>query len=218
MRNRVTGVRVARRGVFFAIAAALFFVSASRAAVPYIADIIGSQGIERSAVRGRSENGDLRLLGTFKIFNPDTVPFYLWVSFENGGKFTHSRSGGRLPAIRLVDMELRYRDAMHRPIVKAFPGAAGEVAAAPAPRRAALGTSGGGRFGKKKPHITQTGEEAPAGRRWRGDAVEIAFWREDAQPYYEMELWGVLYEPDVSEANVPGSYVENIKFEIEAAR
>jgi len=33
-----------------------------------------------------------------------------------------------------------------------------------------------------------------------------------------MELWGVLYAPDVREAVVAGRYVENINFEIEIAR
>jgi hypothetical protein len=48
-------------------------------------------------------------------------------------------------------------------------------------------------------------------------AVEIAFWQEDVQAYYEMELWGVLYAPDLKKAVVAGNYVENIKFEIEPA-
>jgi len=48
--------------------------------------------------------------------------------------------------------------------------------------------------------------------------VELVFWREDVQPSYEMEIWGVLYAPDVIEASVPGRYVENMWFEVEVAR
>jgi hypothetical protein len=55
------------------------------------------------------------------------------------------------------------------------------------------------------------------GGRGRG-AAEIVFWKEDAQVYYEMELWGVLYAPDVRGAVVAGSYVESVNFEIEVAR
>jgi hypothetical protein len=40
--------------------------------------------------------------------------------FENGGKFKHSRYGD-LPAVRLVDLELRYRNARQQPMVKKFP-------------------------------------------------------------------------------------------------
>jgi hypothetical protein len=54
-------------------------------------------------------------------------------------------------------------------------------------------------------------------RRSQG-ASEITFWKEDAQVYYEMELWGVLYAPDVREAVIAGNYVENISFEIELAK
>jgi hypothetical protein len=32
-----------------------------------------------------------------------------------------------------------------------------------------------------------------------------------------MELWGVLYAPDLKKAIVAGRYIENIKFEIEPA-
>jgi hypothetical protein len=60
-------------------------------------------------------------------------------------------------------------------------------------------------------------DRAYRGGRGRG-VYEIVFWKEDAQAYYEMELWGVLYTPDVKEAVVAGRYVENINFEIEIAR
>jgi len=59
--------------------------------------------------------------------------------------------------------------------------------------------------------------EDNGGRGGRG-ASEITFWKEDAQVYYEMELWGALYAPDVRGAVVAGNYVENIKFEIEPVR
>jgi len=230
------------RRIFFASAAVLFFaVSSVRSqAVPYISDVVG-EALERSVVRGGTENGELRLIGTFKLYNPDAVPFYLWVSFENGSKFALSRSGGgrsggRSPTIRLMDLELRYRDATRRPVVKAFPKE-GVLGGPPARhRRVGWGASsgaagggggagGGGRFGKKKPHERPSGVDAGGDEALSGGgvhrgfgAVEIAFWREDAQTYYEMELWGVLYAPDVQAASVSGRYIEKISFEIEPAR
>jgi hypothetical protein len=186
-------------------------------ALPYITDVVGEEGMEsRSDDRPEPGDGDLRLIGTFKLFNPDTVPFYLWVSFQNGAVFKHSAQGDRVPAVRLVDMELRYRDASYRPMVKEFPkdGLSPRVT-----RRMGWGFSGSeGRFGKKKTGETRAEDEAfseTGVRRGRGGAVEIAFWKEEAQARYEMELWGVLYAPDVKAAVHAGNYLENIKFEIE---
>ncbi len=193
---------------------------------PYISDIVGEEGIENSAVKGGTENGELRFIGSFKLFNPDTVPFYLWVSFDNGGKFTHAKYGDKYPTVRLVDLELRYKDASQRPVVKEFPRI-GEFGVPPPRRRSAWGSSGSvgvGRFGKKKAYKPQSEVEAESvdrgGRGWRGGvgAVEVVFWQEEVQAYYEMELWGVLYASDLREAVVAGNYVEKIKFEVELAR
>ncbi|GBU20159.1 hypothetical protein R80B4_00034 [Fibrobacteres bacterium R8-0-B4] len=214
-------------GVFAALAVSLFFVNAAYPLVnPYIDDIYGIDGIEvvagkRPAAAAADEDaGSLSLIGTFKVYNPDTIPFYIWISFENGGKLTHLRDRDIREAttIRLVDMELRYLDALKRPVVKEFPDNN-------APRvRGRLGwtsppqSDSRRRFGRKKSHVDQSGEDAASSvrRRSRG-AVEIVFWQEDVQAYYEMELWGVLYAPDLKKAVVAGNYVENIKFEIEPA-
>jgi len=235
-RAKMTGIAIAAPTpsyVIFAVAlvAALFFVRpAHPQTIPYLADIEGEMSLEFSPVNGKTENGDLRLLGTFKLFNPDTVPFYIWVSFDNNGKLTKARSGRVSSAIRLMDMEFRYRDALHRPVVKKFPKEGEFGGRRPSARkRLGMGLMVGGNaggFGRKKPPEKRAVEEADAADagvasflRHRGvGAVEIVFWKEDAQGYYEMELWGVLYAPDVKEAVVAGSYAENIKFEIEAAR
>ncbi|MDR2694079.1 MAG: hypothetical protein LBB74_07685 [Chitinispirillales bacterium] len=212
------------RYVLWAFAALLFFVAAAYPqAVPYIEDIVGMDGIEASVgkrVVAEDDDGGLSLIGTFKLFNPDTVPFYLWVSFENGGRLAHSRHRRDSPAIRLVDMELRYRDASQRPIVKEFPDNAGPRVRPRLGWASSRSVSGGaaGRFGRKKAHIEQSADAASSVRHRGMGAVEIVFWQEDAQAYYEMELWGVLYAPDVRKAVVAGNYVENIKFEIEAVK
>jgi len=228
-RTEIAAFSSVPRGAFFFLAALLFSVSAAYAlADPYIADIFGERDVGTSAVRGGTENGELRFLGAFKIFNPDAVPFYLWVTFDNGGKFALSRSGGRSAEIRLMDLELRYRDMTRRPVVKAFPKEGVLGGSSARHRRSAWGASSGGavagRFGKKKPHERPSGgdmggvEPPSAAVRRRGGAVEIAFWREDAQPYYEIEVWGVLYAPDVQAASAAGRYIEKISFEIEPAR
>ena len=244
-RSGLFGVSSVSASVFSAFAVLLFFVNtASPQSAPYIEDIVGDDNMEISDTDKRSVEGRLRLIGTFKLFNPDTVPFYLWVSFENGGQLTKTRTGRdhsdhRSPSIRLMDMELHYRDPLQRPIVKVFPkrGAFG----GPPVRRSGWGSSSSpdapghvGRFGKKKPNerpsYGRQSEDIPkpdvsaassSGLRHRvggGGAVEIVFWREDVQPYYEMELWGVLYAPDVQAALAAGRYIENINFEIEPAR
>jgi len=203
------------------LAAVLVFCvgAAEPQVVPYIVDVVGEEGVEG---RGEPGNGRLRLIGTFKVFNPDTVPFYLWATFEHGGKFTHSRYGDGYPAVRMVELELRYKNVFGQPVSKKFSYRSG-----PRMKKRFSGSlfTGGGRAVKRGPRGRVSDEAVDVeiepgsnrGGRGRG-ASEIVFWREDAQAYYEMELWGALYAPDVREAVVAGNYVENIKFEIESAR
>jgi hypothetical protein len=221
--------------VFWALAAVLLLALPAlprTETVPYITDVFGEDNVKDSPSKGTTENGALRLIGTFKLYNPDTVSFYLWVTFDHGGKFTHVRNGEKTPTIRLVDLELRYKNAQQRPVVKPFPKN-GNLFRTPVRRRVGWASTSGsaGRFGKKKqnrgprppeqnPEIEAQDDESSGGARSGRSmsAVEITFWREDVQPYYEMELWGVLYAPDVKEASTPGSYAENISFEIEVAK
>lgn len=217
---------IERCSVFLSLAVILFSVNAAHSQIlPYITDVYGEDG-EVISVADGGEDGDglLRPLGTFKLFNPDTVPFYLWVSFENGGKFTNSRltKSGERPTVRLVDLEIRYKNDMGRPAVKKFPNARynGRVR-----KRFAGSWLGGGRSAKGAARATAAEEADEADAVWdrggggRGNwASEIVFWKEDAQGYYEMELWGVLYAPDLKKVTVKGRYTENIKFEIELAR
>jgi len=185
--------------------------------LPYISDIDG----EDMKTPDRTESGDeSRLFGTFKLFNPDTVPFYLWVSFERGGKFTHAKYGDELPSVRAVELELRYKNVLGQTIVKKF----SNNRSVPVLRKRFGGSwLGGGRSEKRKKRgrVAEEEEEVEvttdAGRRGRG-VYEVTFWKEDAQGYYEMELWGVLYAPDLKKAIVAGNYVENIKFDIETVR
>ncbi|GBU20141.1 hypothetical protein R80B4_00016 [Fibrobacteres bacterium R8-0-B4] len=208
-----------RYSVFLSSALILISVNAaSSQVVPYITDVFGEDVVWQSDAGGRSDDDRLNLICTFKLFNPDTVPFYIWVSFENGGKLKHSRYGDDSPAIRMVDMELRYRDAFQRQIVKEFPDNS-------APRvRGRLGwtsapqSGGARRFGRKKAHADQTGDAASSARRRGRGAVEIVFWQENVQAYYEMELWGIFYAPDVNAAVVAGRYADNVSFEVEIAR
>jgi hypothetical protein len=221
---------------FWSLAALLLLaLPAGAQTVPYITDVFGEDNVKDSPSKGSTENGALRLIGTFKLYNPDTVPFYLWVSFDNGGKFTHVRNGEKVPTIRLVDLELRYKNAWQRPVIKPFPQSGGlnNNAARPYVRRRvgwSSPTGSAGRFGKKKPYrgsrppadpdpdADADGESYGSARSSRGmSSVELAFWREEVQAYYEMELWGVLYAPDLKDANAPGSYKENIKFDVEIA-
>jgi hypothetical protein len=202
--------------VFGVLAVLLFFVRAAHPqALPYISDIVGEEDIQAAIAVWESEDGAPRLIGSFKIFNPDTVPFYLWVSFENGGKFKHRRYGAEYPAVRLLDMELRYRDRLERPLVKEFPSrrSASRAANWMGARPGARGAREAKREAKRDAGMNRAAEET--GEPSRAGAAEIAFWKEDAQGYYEMELWGILYAPDVKEAVYPGEYMENIRFEIE---
>lgn len=194
--------------------------------VPYVTDVVGEEGVEESIVRGSTENGELRLLGVFKLFNPDTVPFYLWAIFENGGKFKRVQYNDGEPSVRLIDLELRYKDVRQLPVVKKFP----VISAEPRVKKRFGGSwLGGGRSGKRNSRGRGGAEDdvdaVASDRGYRsghGDfgrsVYELVFWKEDAQAYYEMELWGVLYAPDVKEARIAGNYVENISFEIELAR
>jgi hypothetical protein len=206
------------------LAALIFLVSAAQAqTVPYISDVVGEELVKKSDAGMVYVGGnELSLIGTFKLFNPDTVPFYIWITFENGGKFKHQKLEDA-PTIRLVDLELHYRNERQQPMVKKFPNTRSSVR-----EKNRFGGSwlGGGR-GKKgrngrsveeEPDV-EAGAGTGADRGGRGNgASEIGFWKEDAQVYYEMELWGVLYTPDVRGAVVAGRYVENIKFEIEPMR
>jgi len=212
--------------IIAALAAVIFFtVAAYPQVVPYIKDIVGEDNVENSVGNGGTDNGGLRLLGTFKLLNPDTVPFYIWITFENGGKFKH-RKQADVPTIRLVDLELHYKNALNQPVVKKFPNNRSEPRTL---KRFSGSWLGGGRSSVKKRtrgravmaavEDEESDVEAETNRSNRNHgASEIHFWKEDAQAYYEMELWGALYSPDVKTAVVAGRYVENIKFDIEPAR
>ena len=226
--------------IILAFVAMLIFVNTAHPqVVPYITDVVGEDGIEKSDVDERSDEGRLRLVGTFKLFNPDTVPFYMWVIFEHGGRFKHTKYTD-VPSVRLVDLELHYRNARGQIMVKKFPNA---NRSEPRMLNKRFGGSwlGGARSERKRSRgrgVVSAEEELDGvgvdfdagsvsggrrgayrgGGRGSGGVSEIVFWKEDAQVYYEMELWGVLYAPDVREAVVAGNYVENISFEIEPVR
>jgi hypothetical protein len=204
------------RLLVLAVAALLFFFNSAYPQVsPYITDVVGEDGVVVSAGGEDGDDGDLRLIGTFKIFNPDTVPFYLWLTFKNGGKLEHSRRGDS-PPVRLIDMELRYRDATHRPIVKELPDNT-----SPRVRRRLGWTSprsaSDRRFGRKKAHVERPENTTASVRHRSMGAIELVFWQEEVQAYYEMELWGVLYASDLKKVVAKGRYFENIKLEIESA-
>jgi len=194
--------------------------------LPYITDVVGVEDEEMTPI-GRNSSAESRFIGTFKLFNPDTVPFYIWITFENGAKFTYSKrtKSGKRPSVRLVDLELHYKNDKEQPIVKRFPN--NNRYTSRTNKRFGGSWLGGGRSEKRRHRgrgvenefDVETEAEVEVNRKYRGNgASEIPFWKEDAQRYYEMELWGVLYAPDVEKAVAPGNYVENIKFEIEAMR
>jgi len=225
---------VLRNGLLFLVALFFLITPTYPQTVPYITDIFGEDGIENTSVDERSGDGGLRRIGTFKLFNPDTIPFYIWITFENGGMFKHDRYRDQYPSVRLVDLELRYKDALQRPMVKKFPNRA-ELAPRTKKRFGGSWLGGGRSSSGKKVSRSRRGVvsaddgiddvdvggteaiEDRGGRAGKG-ASEITFWKEDAQVYYEMELWGALYAPDVGGAVVAGRYVENIKFEVEPVR
>jgi len=234
-RYKLSGVSSISPVVIWFFAAMLIFVNtAYPQVVPYINDIVGEDGMEKSESGMGSSEERLRLIGRFKLFNPDTVPFYMWAIFEHGGRFKHTKYND-VPSVRLVDLELRYKNNRGQPMVKKFPNGSSE----PRMLNKRFGGSwlGGGRSERKRSRGRgavgaeeeldgvgvgfDAGGASRSGGRGRGSGggvSEIVFWKEDAQAYYEMELWGVLYAPDVREAVVAGSYVENISFEIEPAR
>jgi len=225
-RSKSVGVSVSvSPSVLLVVAAALTFFAGAAfpQVVPYITTIAGEDDMEKSEDDEKAERGRLRLLGTFKLFNPDTVPFYMWISFDNGGRFKHVRHAD-LPTVRLVDLELHYKNALNQTMVKKFSNSS-----EPRVRKRFAGSwLGGGRSSVKKrtrgravtdDEDSDVEAEAASSGRGRGNgASEAAFWKEDAQAYYEMELWGALYAPDAKAAVVAGRYAENIKFEIEPAR
>ncbi len=162
-----------------------------------------------------SDTSDSRqqLICSFTLTNPDTVPFYLWVTFDGGGRMRYSTpdgGGAANPPLRLVGLELRYKDNQHVPIVKEFPN----NGYGPRPKKRVGGAWAGGGWVRKK-----RGARAPEERvshrapRDRG-AYEIPFWPEDVQGRYEMEVWGAIYSPDLKRA-FAGRYSETVKFDIE---
>jgi len=227
---------------FFGLAIILILIFVNTAysqVVPYIEDIFGEEDMVKSDNGMGSSEERLRMIGRFKLFNPDTVPFYMWVIFENGGKFKHTKYTD-VPSVRLVDLELHYKNARGQIMVKKFPNA---NRSEPRMLNKRFGGSwlGGARSERKRSRgrgavgaeeeLDGGGVDFDAGSvsggrrgasrgggRGSGGVSEIVFWKEDAQVYYEMELWGVLYAPDVREAVVAGNYVENISFEIEPVR
>jgi len=239
-RPKLSNISSISQRVILAFAAVLFFVNMAHSqVVPYIDDIVGEEGMEKSNNGMGSSEERLRMIGRFKLFNPDTVPFYMWVIFENGGKFKHTKYTD-LPSVRLVDLELHYKNARGQPMVKKFPNA---NRSEPRMLNKRFGGSwlGGGRSERKRSRgrgavgvgsveddvgvgvdidagSVSGGRRGASRGRAGGGVSEIVFWKEDAQAYYEMELWGVLYAPDVREAVVAGNYVENISFEIEPVR
>jgi hypothetical protein len=151
-----------------------------------------------------------RRLCNFKIFNPDTAPFYLWLSFGRHGVLRHEKRGEGYPDLRLTDLELRYKNDLSVPMVKVVPKR-GERAA----RALGLG-KGGFRNARDVKKGVRRGADALDGGGGHVGAAEIAFWQEDAQGYYEMELWGSIYEPDLEKGVGAGRYSESVEFEIEA--
>jgi len=186
---------------------------------PYITDIAAADNSNQSSFDPHLSAP--HLLCTFKLFNPDTVPFYIWVSFENHGKLKHIRRGDEFHGLRLVNLELHYKNTLGQPMVKVFPPIG--TTEPSVKRRFGGAWLGSGRSSKRK----RSHEEFPAdeaiddtaergGHRRR--ASEITFWKEDAQTYYEMELWGTLYAKDLDDGVVAGGYRDVVSFEIEAMK
>jgi hypothetical protein len=180
-----------------------------QSAAPYIADIYAD------AVDDLSKDDPTvtlpRRLCNFKIFNPDTAPFYLWLSFGRHGVLRHEKRGEGYPDLRLTDLELRYKNDLSVPMVKIVPKR-GERAA----RALGLG-KGGFRNARDVKKGSRRGADALDGDGGgHVGAAEVAFWQEDAQGYYEMELWGSIYEPDLEKGVGAGRYSESVEFEIEA--
>lgn len=209
-----TSTKSAPRFVVFLILS-FFAVSVFSQVAPYITDITAADNQNQSS--SDPSVSAPRLLCTFKLFNPDTLPFYIWVSFANRGRLKHVRYGDEFHELRLVDLELHYKNDLGQPMVKKFPEYEPQVK-----KRFGGAWLGSGRSRKSRAREKPTAEEemydAPerAGRRSR--AVEIAFWKEDAQGYYEMELWGALYAQDLEEGVAAGGYRDVVNFDIEAMK
>jgi len=220
-----------------AVLLTLFSVPAYPQSAPYIDGDVIAYGIE-TVPRSDSSTVILQRLCVFKVVNPDTVPFYLWVTLDNGGVMEFvSQRGSEYPPLRLVDLELRYKDDLSRPAVKKLPLRRSFVRAANrrlggsgwrGAREAKRGAKQNGRNAKQNPERwaerVDTGTEIGVdgvtveAESDRGvGAVEVVFWKEDAQGYYEMELWGAVYPPDMRKA-LAGRYTGSVKFEIEAMR
>jgi len=182
---------------------------------PYITDALTADNLQSS--NSTPSVNQPYLLCTFKLFNPDTVPFYIWVSFKNSGKLKHVKHGDEFPELRLTDLELHYKNALGLPMVKKFQNNSFDYRVK---KRFGGAWLSSGRAGKKRPRAEFADEvidgvvTTERGRHRRG-ASEIAFWKEDAQGYYEMELWGVLYEQDLDGMVVAGVYMDVVNFEIE---
>jgi hypothetical protein len=174
---------------------------------PYIDDAFSVDNLQSPS--SAPSVGQPYLFCTFKLFNPDTVPFYIWVYFENSGKLKHANHGNEFPELRLADLEFRYKNAIGQPMVKKFTNNRSDPKVK---KRFGGAWLSGGRAGKKRPREEFVNEVidgvATTGRdKHRHGASEIAFWKEDAQGYYEMELWGVLYEHDLEGTIVAGVYI-----------
>jgi len=217
-----TPSKILRRAWCFCLLSfATFAVSQT---VPYIQDVVPV--VEKDLSRSDYDIAMPRLLCTFTIINPDTLPFYIWVSFEGQGALRHAKRGDEMPALRLTDLEFRYKNDLSQPMVKKFPNI--NTSESRAKKRFGGSWLGEGRrkkgtrgkFAESNVGV-DAGEDVDvytggSGRRW--GAFEIDFWKEDAQAYYEMELWGRLYEPDLRGAIGAGKYSDVVNFEIEAMK
>jgi hypothetical protein len=197
----------------------LFLVSFAHPAFPqinpYIEDAVATDNLREPRPDDMSVSIP-QLLCTFKLFNPDTVPFYMWISFKNRGKLRHVKYGEEFPGLRLAELELRYKNDLSQPIVKKISNNSADNRVK---KRFGGAWLGGGRSRKKMSREEFAEEDVENtidnGSRM-GRASEIAFWKEDAQGYYEMELWGVLYGSDLNGGVVAGRYIESVHFDIEA--
>jgi len=208
---------------------------------PYIDGEVVSYGLDpiHSYSATDTLSVQLQLLCSFKIANPDTVPFYLWIALERGGVMEFAQRDLGYPALRLIDLELRYKDDLSRPVVKklamrrqptkvhrSFGGTTWRSA-----REAKRGAKQNARRNAKN-NTVWTGDPGDIGADVGIDGgvvtddvfndksfsiVEVTFLNEEAQGVYEMELWGAIYPPDMRKA-VAGRYVGAAKFEIEAMR
>lgn len=179
--------------------------------VPFVVDgIIDANNLQ--AVFSDSSVTEPQLICAFKVSNPDTIPFYLWVSFKEGGRMVHTSHRDETAPLRLVDLELRYRDNQHVPVVKAFP----DNDYGPRLKKRVGGSWAGGGWVRKK-RTARAPEERVSHRADRDRGVyEIPFWPEDAQGYYEMEIWGAMSAGDLNGSIFAGRYSETVSLEFEA--